>query len=467
MPAHLLFVEDDPLIRRALATRLRARGHRVREADTVAAARKVLPVEAFDVVLLDYSLPDGTGFDVMTEIEERQPGVPALMLTAHGSVEHAVEAMKRGAFTYVQKPVDADELEVHIAKAMETADLRRENRRLRRLAEPGQGAEAFLGTSTAASDLREQIRRVASSPARAVLLEGESGTGKGLVARAIHEESARAPKPFVSITCSAMPDQLLESELFGHEPGGFTDARKRKMGLLEAAEGGTLFLDEIGDMAAPLQAKILGVLEERRFRRVGGIQEIDADVRVVSATHRDLFALVKEGKFREDLLYRLRVVPIRIPALRERSPDIPVLAAHFVSQLAAGWGRPAIRVSKPALDALAARTWPGNVRELRNAVERAVILARGDELTPADFRDEPTAPARPGEAGGDGPLLPPEGVKVEEWIDDLVRQALARSQGNQSAAARLLGMSRDQIRYRMQRLGLLKDGKEGKEPDVP
>jgi two-component system, NtrC family, response regulator AtoC len=457
MPANLLLVEDDLLIRRALAAKLRALGHRVREADTVAAAKRHLTDEVYDVVLLDFSLPDGTGFDVMKDLSAQQPGIPALMLTAHGSVEHAVEAMRRGAFSYIQKPVDPAELEVQITKAMETADLRRENQRLRRLAGPGQGAEALLGASVVAQELREQIVRVATSPARAVLLEGESGTGKGLVARAIHDESARSAKPFVSITCSAMPEQLLESELFGHEPGAFTDARKRKMGLLEAAEGGTLFLDEVGDMAPALQAKLLGVLEERRFRRVGGLPEIDADVRVVSATHRDLRALVTEGKFREDLLYRLRVVPIRIPPLRERAADVPSLAMHFAGQLAVGWGRPAMRISRAALDALVARPWSGNVRELRNAIERAVILARGDELTAADFRDDAVGPAQAKERAGPNCVLPAEGLQFEDVIDDLVQQALTRAQGNQSAAARLLGMTRDQIRYRMQRLGLLKE----------
>src|SRR5262245_23968599 len=283
--------------------------------------------------------------------------------------------MRRGAFMYVQKPVDVDGLLAHVEKALETAELRRENVRLRRLTPPGRGADSFLGVSALAADVREQIRRVAASPARAVLLEGESGPGKGLVARAIHDESSRAASPFVSITCSAMPEHLLESELFGHESGAFTDARRRKMGLLEAAEGGTLFLDEIGDMAGPLQAKILGVLEERTFRRVGGLHQIDVDVRVVSATHRDLRALAAEGKFREDLLYRRRGIPIRIPPLRERPEDVPLLAQRFVEELAADWGRLVPELTPEALEALAGRPWPGNVRELRNAVERAVILA--------------------------------------------------------------------------------------------
>ena len=462
MPANLLYVEDDPLIRRALAVSLRALGHRVREADSIRAATPLLSAETFDAAILDYRLPDGTGFDLMTAIEERQAGLPVVMLTAHGSVEHAVEAMRRGAFTYVQKPVEAEQVDAHVTRAIETSDLRRENRRWKRLSEPGQGAEGYLGASRAATELREQIRRVAASPARAVLLEGESGTGKGPVARAIHEESARSARPFVPITCSAMPEQLLESELFGHEPGAFTDARRRKMGLLEAAEGGTLFLDEIGDMGPPLQAKLLGVLEERRFRRLGGLLEIDVDVRVISATHRDLRALVQAGTFREDLLYRLRVVPLRIPPLRDRPEDVRLLAQHFAAQLAAGWGRPAIRVSEGALDALARRPWPGNVRELRNAIERAVILTRSDEIAPEDVAEEPGVPA----AAVGRWVLPAQGLKVEDLLDDLTRQALERADNNQSAAARLLGLSRDQVRYRMQKLGLL-PGTEGGEAGTP
>jgi DNA-binding NtrC family response regulator len=453
MGANLLFVEDDPLIRRSLATRLRDAGHRVREADSVAAARKLIPTEACDAALVDFRLPDGTGFDVLTELAERQPGTPVLVMTAHASVELAVEAMRRGAFTYLQKPVDPEELAVQVAKALETAELRRENVRLKRLAEVAEGAEAFLGVSEAAERVREQVRRVGASPARAVLLEGESGTGKGLVARALHAASARASKPFVSITCSAMPEQLLESELFGHEPGAFTDARKRKLGLLEAAEGGTLFLDEIGDMAPSLQAKLLGVLEERKFRRLGALQETDVDVRVVSATNRDLRQLVQEGKFREDLLYRLRVVPIRIPPLRDRAEDIPLLAQRFAEEISRGWRRDPVRISAGGLTALASRSWPGNVRELRNAVERGVILAHGAELEAGDLVEDAAARRR-----GTGFELPADGVRVEDLVNDLVRQALERTKGNQSASARLLGLSRDQVRYRMQQLGLLPDG---------
>ncbi|MHC5010601.1 MAG: sigma-54-dependent transcriptional regulator [Planctomycetota bacterium] len=449
MHAHLLLVEDDPLIRRSLSARLRRGGHRVREIDSVAGAQRLLASENFDAVLLDYRLPDGTGFDVLDRVGEDQPGTPCLILTAHASVNHAVEAMRRGAFTYIEKPVDGDALEVQVQKAIETRDLKRENSRLRRLHAPAGGAEAFLGVSRAAAHLRELIRRVAQSPARAILLQGESGTGKGVVARAIHEESPRAERSFVPITCSAVPDNLLESELFGHEPGAFTDARKRKMGLLEAADGGTLFLDEIGDMPEGLQAKLLGVLEEHKFRRIGGLKEIEVDPRVISATHRNLDDMVKKGRFREDLLYRLRVIPIPIPPLRERPEDIGVLANHFAAELAAGWGRPPLRLTRDAVRTLASRNWPGNVRELRNAIERAVILAKGNELDAGAFGEEAAR------TNGDQFPFPQEGLNVESLVDDMVRRALERTSGNQSAAARLLGMSRDQVRYRMQKIGLL------------
>ena len=453
MPANVLLVDDDALASRSIAGQLRSRGHRVNEAQSVAAAKTLLASRSFDVCVLDYRLPDGTGFDLMPDLDARAVETPIVMLTGHGNVEHAVEAMRRGASTYLQKPVEIVQLEAHIEKAIQTAEIRNENRRLRRVAEAPIAPEAFLGRSAAANVLREQIRRIAESPARAVLLESESGTGKGLVARAIHDASPRAGKPFVAITCSAIPEALLESELFGHESGAFTDARRRKMGLVEAAEGGTLFLDEVGDMAPQLQAKLLGILEDRRYRRIGGVQEIEADVRVISATNKDLRALVKAGRFREDLFYRLRVVPLRIPVLRERLEDVPLLVEHFLAQVSAGCGRRAPRISSDAIAALATRTWPGNVRELRNAVERAVILSRGEELGVADFRDDAPSGVALDDADG-GTALPPGGVKIEDLTDSLVRQALDRTRGNQSAAARLVGMSRDQIRYRVQRLGI-------------
>jgi len=299
--------------------------------------------------------------------------------------------------------------------------------------------------------LKDATMRIARSSARAILITGESGTGKGLVARAMHAASPRASHPFVAITCSAIPEHLLESELFGHEAGAFTDGRKRKVGLLESADGGTLFLDEIGDMAPVLQAKLLGVLEERRYRRVGGVKEMPVDIRVISATHQDLRAMVGDGRFREDLLHRLCVVPLRVPTLRERKEDIPRLAAHFIRDLCKDLDH-VKRVRPDAMKRLQARAWPGNVRELRNALERAVVLSDASFLEKEDFECglatvEPVCP------------LPADGLDVEALVDDLVLAALERTGGNQSAAARLLRMTRNQIRYRLEKLGVLTPSK--------
>ena len=450
----LLLVEDDNLIRRSIANRLRRADYTVTEAENVAAGREAIESDRFDAILIDFVLPDGTGFDIMDHAADHLPGTPCVMLTAHASIDHAVEAMERGAFTYLQKPVEPEALVLQVARALETGALRTERKRARRLRPTKGGASAFLGSSKAAGEVREMIQRIGQSPARAVLLEGESGVGKGLVARAIHEESDRRDKPFVSLTCSAVPEHLLESELFGHEAGAFTDARKKKMGLLEAADGGTLFLDEIGDMPGGLQAKLLGVLEERTFRPVGGLRAIKVDLRVISATHRDLATMVREGSFREDLFYRLRVVPFLIPPLRDRVDDIPFLAQRFAEEIASGWGRPALALGDDARAALQRRNWPGNVRELRNSIERAVILARGDTLRADDFVDS-SAPI-PGTV-----VLPPDGLDIDRLIDELVERALERTGGNQSSAARLLGMSRDQIRYRMQKMGLLRKATHG------
>jgi len=307
------------------------------------------------------------------------------------------------------------------------------------------GVAGILGDSSAMRRLRELVLKVARSTARAVLVTGESGTGKGLVARAIHAASDRSDLPFVTITCSAIPDHLLESELFGHEAGAFTDGRKRKEGLLESAEGGSVFLDEIGDMAPPLQAKLLGVLEERRFRRVGGVKEIPIDVRVISATHRDLPQMVLEQAFREDLLHRLSVVPIRVPALREHTEDIPELATRFLREIGRDQGR-TMTLAPSALKLLQSRDWSGNVRELRNALERAVVFGAETQLGAGDF--EWSA----GELRS-STHLPAKGLDVELLIDDLVREAMARTDGNQSAAARLLRMTRNQIRYRLEKMG--------------
>jgi two-component system response regulator AtoC len=310
------------------------------------------------------------------------------------------------------------------------------------------GADVLLGDSAAMRQLRRTIRDVAASPVRAVLVEGETGVGKGLVARALHEESARSRGPFVTITCSAVPHALLESELFGHEAGAYTDARTRRPGLFEAAAGGTLLVDEVGDLHPALQGAFLGVLEDRRFRRLGGTREIETDVRVVTATNRDLRRLAADGTFRLDLLYRLRVFVISVPPLRSRAEDVPMLVRHFAEEIGLAWGQAPLEVEERTLAALARRAWPGNVREVRNAVERAAVLARGSTLSIEHFPEE----VQPEGQNASKFRLPPAGIQLREFVDDLLEQALNRVHGNQSAAARLLGVSRDFVRHRAKRM---------------
>ncbi len=435
----MLITDDERLIRWSIVQRLQQRGFRGIEA--VDARECLQKVGDADAVILDYRLPDRSGFDVLRELRRSRPETPVIMLTAHASVEHAVEAMKLGAFHYVAKPFDLDEIVVLLEDALRRTRARSSSGRVT--------TEALLGTSPAIADLRRLLSRVASSRTSTVLITGESGTGKDLAARAIHGESARHDGPYVNITCSAIPEHLLESELFGHERGAFTDARSRRVGLIEQASGGTLFLDEIGEMPLAMQAKLLRFLEDRAFRRVGGTEEIRPDVRVVAATNVDLEDAVRRGTFREDLFYRLAVVRVRIPPLRERLEDLPILVSEFVSVFARELGREA-RVSSEALEALARQSWPGNVRELRNAIERALLLAEGDELRAGELGLEPDRSA----PEPDGFQLPNSGVDIEELERSLLVQALERARGNQRVAGEMLGMNRDQVRYRMAKYGI-------------
>jgi DNA-binding NtrC family response regulator len=359
--------------------------------------------------------------------------------------------MRMGAFTYVNKPFETDEMVLSVRTALETTRLRREVQALRRLHQ-AEGLGDVIGESKAMRDIVDLMRTLATSRANTVLLLGESGVGKGLIARALHNASERRDKPFLTITCTAIPETLLESELFGHERGAFTDAKSSKPGLFEVADGGTIFLDEIGDMPLGLQSKLLQVLEDRTFKRLGGVSDITVDVRVVAATNADLEKLVREGAFRTDLFYRLNTFPVRLPALRERPEDVPILLRFFIDKFNKEFNKQIRGVDDEAMEALQRHPWPGNVRELRNAVERAMILGQHSVLAKSDF-------AFSLESGRDGPgpdrllRLPPEGLDVETLERDLVRQALERSGGNQSKAAQLLGMTRDQIRYRLEKYG--------------
>jgi DNA-binding NtrC family response regulator len=449
--ATVLVVDDEPLIRWSLVNRLKEEGYRAVEAGTASDA-VAQQREGVDLILLDYALPDANGLEVLKQVKQNDPDMLVIMLTANTEVGTAVSAMKQGAFHYANKPFDLDEIMMLVEKALETTQLRREVRTLRaRQAQPF-GLASIVGESEAIKNVREMLHKIGVSPASTVLLTGESGTGKDLAAKVIHYSSGRAARPFMNITCSALPETLLESELFGHERGAFTGADRQKRGLLESADGGTVFLDEIGEMVPLLQAKLLRFLEEKTFKRVGGSTDIRVDVRVVAATNRSLEEEVKKGHFREDLYYRLNVMAVPLPPVRDRKSDVPLLIRHYIDIFNAEFRKKIRGVSPTTLTALTAYHWPGNVRELRNAVERAMLLAESLELTESHF---PVLASAPGELSS-GITLPASGINLEGLERSLVVQALERSGWNQTKAAGLLGLNRDQIRYRIEKFDLEK-----------
>ncbi|MBP7146795.1 MAG: sigma-54-dependent Fis family transcriptional regulator [Acidobacteria bacterium] len=454
MPAEkILIVDDEKLVRWSLRERLSAEGYEVEDADALQPAFRLLGADFYDLLVLDHRLPDGSGLDAIPSLVNEWPETAIIVLTAYGTVEGAVRAIKAGAYDYLTKPVDVDELLAVIRRVLETTAVRRELRRLKEDQKRIHGPSNLIGSGPAMRSVFEMIAKVAGSAGSTVLLQGESGSGKDVVAKAIHYASDRADRPFMNITCTAVPEPLLESELFGHERGAFTDARAGKKGLLELADGGTVFLDEIGDMGLALQAKLLRFLEDKSFKRVGGTRDIRVDVRVIAATNRNLAEAVRERQFREDLYYRINVVPITLPPLRDRPEDVPLLAAHFVVHFNREFKKNVEGFTRRALAALSTYGWPGNVRELRNVVERIMILESRQWLDDGDLPAEIRGRAGEG-ASGAVFQLPAEGLVLEQVEESLVRQALERARGNRTRAARLLGISRDALRYKLKKFEL-------------
>jgi DNA-binding NtrC family response regulator len=454
----VLIVEDEAAIRLALSGLLRREGYEVEQAEAGEAALARLADESFDLILTDLALGGGpSGMDVLRAARERQAETPVVMITAHGSEKVAVEAMKAGAHDYVPKPFDNDEIRLVVRRALDRTRLERENRMLRERVDREWRFENLIGAGAAMRRVFETIRKVAETDLT-VLVRGESGTGKELVAQALHQRSPRRDRPFVAVNCAAISRELVESELFGHEKGAFTGADARRVGKFEAAAGGTIFLDEIGDMPGETQAKVLRVLQERCFERVGGNKPVEVDVRVVAATHRDLEHDVRAGRFREDLYYRLRVVEIDLPPLRERPEDVAALVDHFLLELARRLDRGKKAIRPEALARLARHAWPGNVRELRNVVEQAAVLASGEAIEESDLRLSPNAAGGGASApSGEAAALPFAEAKrdaVESFERSFLLAALRANGGNVSRTANAIGMVRQSLQQKIRELGL-------------
>ncbi len=447
MKATILVVEDEEKLRRVVELQLKGAGFEVEQAGTVEQAMRL--ADRADVILTDLRLPGVSGLELLANLRRQDSHTPVVVMTAFGSIETAVEAMKAGAVDFLPKPFSLDHLMTVVNKALELRTLRDENRQLRAELSQRYEFDNMVGHSEAMREIFSTITRVA--PTRAtVLLCGESGVGKDMIARAIHHHSPRADRPFVKINCTALPENLMESELFGYEKGAFTGANTSKPGKFEQADTGTVFLDEIGDVPASVQVKLLRILQEREFERLGSNKVKHIDVRVLAATNVDLRAALEQGTFREDLYYRLNVLPINIPPLRERKEDIPYLAGFFVKKLGKDLGSPVQSISDAAMERLLGYHWPGNVRELENVLERSMVLANGAVLEAGDVKLD-TAPAARFTVADN---FLPEGTTLDQYEQAIIKEALRRANGNKSQAARMLGLTRNALRYRLSQMGL-------------
>jgi len=480
----ILVVDDEKLVRWALTQKCAEFGYQTLEAENGEAAIKALQSDTVDAVLLDVHLPDLSGIEVLEKLKQAGESRSIIMMTADPQLDDVKAALRLGAYDFVSKPINFEELSVTLQNALEAGALRTEVESLRGEVRRRAGYHDVIGVSRKITELMKFVYKVAASEATTILIQGESGTGKDLVAKAIHYHSARAERPFVAINCSAIPETLMEAELFGHEKGAFTDAKAMKKGLFEVADGGTLFLDEIGELSPLLQAKLLRVLEDQVIRRVGGVRDIQVDVRVIAASNRDLEREVREGRFRQDLFYRLAIIAIYLPALRERKEDVLPLVEFFLAHYNRKFRKSVQGISDETRRLLLNYAWPGNVRELKNALERAMILEEGNLLKPDDLpfsvasgRSGPSlidnsasasaaeVPPAPGKRRLPPLSIPEGGTSLEDVEHALVELALQQSHGNQIRAAKLLNISRDALRYKMKKFGL--SHSEEEEPATP
>ncbi|MBA4372423.1 MAG: DNA-binding response regulator [Thermodesulfovibrio sp.] len=451
----ILVIDDEKLLRWSLQQNLSKEGFTVVTAERGMEGFDLYIEEQPDIVLLDVHLPDVSGITILENIKKENKDAIIIMVTAFGDIQTAVRTIKTGAYDFVEKPFNMDKIKILISKALETVSLRKEVSQFRSELSRKYGFGNIIGRSSEMLKIFDLTRKVAKSDATTILLQGESGTGKDLIAKVVHYESSRAERPFMDINCTALPESLIESELFGHEKGAFTDAKQMKKGLFELSEGGTVFLDEIADIKLSTQAKLLKVIENKTFKRIGGIKDISVDLRIIAATNKVLSEEVKKGNFREDLYYRLKVIPVVLPPLRERQGDILLLGAHFIEEFNREFKKHVKKLSPETETAFLEYPWPGNIRELKNVIERAMILENHEYILPEHLPLELLSfDTKALNLAGASISIPPGGIDIEQVEKELIRQALEVTKWNQTKAAKLLTLTRDALRYRMQKFAL-------------
>jgi DNA-binding NtrC family response regulator len=455
----ILIVDDERLVRWSLQQKLEQWGYHVSLAEDGTTALGRIQLDNPDLITLDVRLPDMTGIEVLSELRNRNVQIPVIVITAFGVVDDAVRSLKLGAYDFIEKPINFEKLENAVRNALETRRLRSEVALTHEIQRSEFSVDRIVGVSAHNREIRDLVKKIAESAASTILIQGESGTGKDLVAHAIHYESSRRDRPFSAINCAAIPETLMESELFGHEKGAFTDAHTQKRGMFEISDGGTLFLDEISEMTLAMQAKLIRVLEGQSFRRVGGVKNIQVDVRVIVASNRNLEDAVRTSKFRQDLYFRLAIIPVSIRPLREHKEDIPPLLEHFIRHYNRKFRKNIQGLTREADELLMHYDWPGNIRELKNAIERGMILAEGNRIAakhlPIRISEGGTMPVPMEEGSTDGGiLLPPGGMSLYDVEKELIRQAIHQARGNKTTAARLLRITRDTLRYKVKKYKL-------------